>query len=58
MEGYNTFGGGVPQVNNPGKQTNIKVLCPPDTPLKQLQIKMEMKRKYQVRYMIMIKFIV
>ena len=34
MEGYNTFGGGVPQVNNPGKQTNIKVLCPPDTPYK------------------------
>ena len=34
MEGYNTFGGGVPQVNNPGKQTNIKVLCPPDTPFK------------------------
>ena len=33
MEGYNTFGGG-PQVNNPGKQTNIKVLCPPDTPFK------------------------
>ena len=34
MEGYNTFGGGVPQVNNPGKQTNLKVLCPPDTPYK------------------------
>lgn len=33
-EGYNTFGGGVPQVTNPGKQTNIKVLCPPDTPYK------------------------
>lgn len=31
MEGYNTFGGGVPQATNPGKQTNIKVLCPPDT---------------------------
>lgn len=31
MEGYNTYGGGVPQVNNPGKQTNIKVLCPPGT---------------------------
>lgn len=34
MEGYNTYGGGVPQVTNPGKQTNIKVLCPPDTPYK------------------------
>ena len=34
MEGYNTFGGGVAQVNNPGKQTNLKVLCPPDTPYK------------------------
>lgn len=29
MEGYDTFGGGVPQVTNPGKQTNLKVLCPP-----------------------------
>ena len=34
MEGYNTFGGGVPQVTNKGKQTNLKVLCPPDTPYK------------------------
>ena len=34
MEGYNTFGGGVPQVTNAGKQTNLKVLCPPDTPFK------------------------
>lgn len=31
MEGYTTYGGGVPQVTNPGKQTNIKVLCPPGT---------------------------
>lgn len=31
MEGYKTYGGGVPQVTNPGKQTNIKVLCPPGT---------------------------
>lgn len=31
MEGYQTFGGGVPQVTNPGRQTNIKVLCPPGT---------------------------
>ena len=34
MEGYETFGGGVPQVTNKGKQTNIKVLCPPGTPYK------------------------
>lgn len=34
MEGYNCFGGGVPQVTNKGKQTNLKVLCPPDTPYK------------------------
>ena len=25
-EGYEVYGGGVPQVTNPGKQTNIKVL--------------------------------
>lgn len=30
-EGYHVYGGGVPQVTNPGKQTNIKVLCPPGT---------------------------
>lgn len=30
-EGYKIYGGGVPQVTNPGKQTNIKVLCPPDS---------------------------
>lgn len=36
MEGYNTYGGGVPQVNNPGKQTNIKVLCPPGTQHKEI----------------------
>lgn len=34
MEGYNTFGGGVPQATNKGKQTNLMVLCPPDTPFK------------------------
>lgn len=34
LEGYNTFGGGVPQATNPGKQINLKVLCPPDTPYK------------------------
>lgn len=31
MEGYPTYGGGVPQATNPGKQTNLKVLCPPGT---------------------------
>ena len=30
-EGYPVYGGGVPQVTNPGKQTNIKVVCPPGT---------------------------
>lgn len=34
LEGYNTFGGGVPQVTNPGQQTNLRVLCPKDTPYK------------------------
>lgn len=31
LEGYPTYGGGVPQVTNKGKQTNIQVLCPPGT---------------------------
>ena len=31
MEGYPVYGGGVPQITNPGKQTNIKVICPPGT---------------------------
>lgn len=31
MEGHPVYGGGVPQVTNPGKQTNIKVICPPGT---------------------------
>lgn len=30
-EGYPVYGGGVPQVTNPGKQTIIKVICPPGT---------------------------
>lgn len=30
-EGYEVYGGGVPQVTNKGKQTNLKVLCPPGT---------------------------
>lgn len=36
MEGYPIYGGGVPQVTNPGKQTNIKVLCPPGTENKEI----------------------
>lgn len=35
-EGYEVYGGGVPQVTNPGKQTNIKVLCPPGTEHKEI----------------------
>lgn len=31
MEGYEIYGGGVPQATNPGKQTNLRVLCPPGT---------------------------
>lgn len=31
MEGYEVYGGGVPQATNPGKQTNLKVACPPGT---------------------------
>ena len=31
LQGYPTYGGGVPQPTNPGKQTNIQVLCPPGT---------------------------
>lgn len=31
LEGYEVYGRGVPQVTNPGKQTNIMVLCPPGT---------------------------
>lgn len=36
LEGYEIYGGGVPQINNPGKQTNIKILCPPGTEHKEL----------------------
>ncbi len=35
-DGYPVYGGGVPQVTNPGKQTNIKVLCPPGTEHKEI----------------------
>lgn len=31
MDGYELYGGGVPQVTNPGKQTNIQVLAKPGT---------------------------
>lgn len=30
-EGYPVYGGGVPQATNPGKQTVLKVVCPPGT---------------------------
>lgn len=33
-EGYEVYGLGVPQVTNPGQQTNIQVLCVPGTPYK------------------------
>ena len=33
-EGYPVYKGGIPQVTNPGQQTNQKVLCPPGTPHK------------------------
>ena len=36
MEGYEVYGGGVPQVTNPGRQTNIQVLCVPGTPHKDI----------------------
>jgi predicted transcriptional regulator len=36
LEGYELYGGGVPQVTNPGKQTNIQVLCPPGTEHKEI----------------------
>lgn len=31
LDGYPTYGGGLAQVTNPGKQTNLRVLCPPGT---------------------------
>lgn len=31
MEGYEVYGGGIPQVTNPNQQTIIKVACPPGT---------------------------
>lgn len=35
-EGYKVYKGGIPQVTNPGKQTNQKVLCPPGTEHKEI----------------------
>lgn len=35
-EGYPIYGGGVPQVTNAGKQTNIKVICPQGTEFKEM----------------------
>lgn len=36
MEGYVQYGGGVPQITNQGKQTILKVLCPPGTEHKEI----------------------
>lgn len=36
LEGYNTYGGRVPQATNPCKQTTISVLCPPGTEHKEI----------------------
>lgn len=36
LEGYPIYGGGIPQVTNPGQQTNVKVLCPPGTEHKEI----------------------
>ena len=35
-EGYPTYGGGAPQPTNPGKQTNMMILCPPGTEHKEI----------------------
>ena len=36
MEGYPVYGGGIPQVTNPGKQINQKVICAPGTEHKEI----------------------
>lgn len=36
LEGYNIYGAGIPQVTNKGRQTNVKVLTPPDTEYKEI----------------------
>lgn len=38
LEGYNHFGGGIPEVTNAGKQINMQVLCPPGTPFKEKEV--------------------
>lgn len=35
-EGYPIYGRSVPQVTNPGKQTTLRVICPPGTPNKDI----------------------
>ncbi len=35
-QGYPIYGAGIPQVTNPGKQTNMKVICPPGTEHKEI----------------------
>lgn len=35
-EGYPVYGGGMDQVTNPGKRTNMKVICPPGTEHKEI----------------------
>ena len=35
-EGYEIYGGGLPQQTNPGKQTNLQILCPPGTQHKEI----------------------
>lgn len=35
-EGYPVYKGGIPQVTNPGQQTNQKVICPPGTEHKEI----------------------
>lgn len=35
-EGYPIIGRGIPQVTNPGKQTNLKLACPPGTDWKDI----------------------
>lgn len=35
-EGYPVYSGGIPQPTNPGQQTTQKVICPPETPHKDI----------------------
>jgi len=36
QQGYEVYGGGIPQPTNKGQQTNVQVLCPPGTPHKNI----------------------